>query len=91
MINKKELVDAVAEKLNFSKKDTNLVITTTLDTIIEKMIAGEEVNIKGFGKFVTKDVAEKPCVNPQTGEKMVCPAHKRPSFSYSSVVKASVK
>ena len=50
-MNKAELISAVAEKTGLSKKDTEKVITATVDAITAELIAGEKVSLVGFGSF----------------------------------------
>ncbi len=50
-MNKSELVDALAKELKFSIETTQHIIDTMLDTIADKLVAGENVEIHGFGSF----------------------------------------
>ena len=50
-MNKTELVAVVAEKTGMTKKDAERVINATVDTITEKLVAGEKVAMSGFGIF----------------------------------------
>ncbi len=53
-MNKAELISAVAEKTGLSKKDTDKVISATIDAITAELIAGEKVSLVGFGSFDVK-------------------------------------
>lgn len=50
-MNKTELIAAVAEKAGLSKKDADAAVNTVLDTIIERVAAGDKVQLVGFGTF----------------------------------------
>ena len=88
------LIDAVAEKTGYTKKDTGTVIDTIVDVIIDAVANGQEVNISGFGKFVPVEVAERTGIiqmGDRKGETYTTPAHKSPKFKPSSVFKNAVK
>ena len=50
-MNKTELINAVAEKADISKKDAEIAITAVVDSITEALIDGEKVQLVGFGSF----------------------------------------
>ena len=89
-MNKNELIAAVAEATGVSKKDTDAVIKATFEKITETMVAGDKVQLIGFGTFEVKDVAAREGRNPQTGETIKIAASKKPAFSASKALKDSV-
>ena len=90
-MNKTEFVSAVAEKTGTSKKAAAEVVTAVLDTVLETLGNGEDVNLTGFGKFSVVDVAAREGHNPATGESMTIEAHKAPKFKFASNVKAGLR
>ena len=74
-MNKTELIAAVAEKADLSKKDAEAAITATVDAITEALTQGEKVQLVGFGSFEVKTRAARVGRNPRTGEEMTlsCP------------------
>ncbi len=90
IMNKKELIQEVATSTGETVKVTEKIINETLTTIQAKLSAGEKVELKNFGLFDVKDVAERKGINPRTGEEMTIPAHKFPFFKASSVLKKAV-
>lgn len=90
-MNKKELTRAVAAATEMTQKDAEVVITATFDAIAKAMTAGEEVAIPNFGKFEAAEVEERTARNPQDGSEVVVPAHRKPKFRASSVLKTAVK
>ena len=50
-MNKKELIAAVAEKADVTKKDAEAVVKATLETITAAIADGEKVQLIGFGTF----------------------------------------
>lgn len=86
-MNKAELVAAVAEKAELSKKDSEKVLKAFVDVVTDELIKGEKVQLVGFGTF---EVSERPARegrNPQTGDKMTIAASKAPKFKAGKALK----
>ncbi|MEH1765631.1 HU family DNA-binding protein [Nostoc sp.] len=80
-MNKGELVDAVAAKVNITKKQADEVISAFLSVVTEAVASGEKVTLVGFGSFERRDRSEREGRNPKTNEPMTIPATKVPAFS----------
>lgn len=89
-MNKGELVDAVAEKANVTKKQADAVLTAALEAIVEAVSSGDKVTLVGFGSFEPRERKEREGRNPKTNEKMVIPATKVPAFSPGKLFKEKV-
>lgn len=76
---KKELAKAVAERVGKNAKPAD-VVDAVFDVIAEKVFEGEEVAIRGFGKFYLKERAERKGRNPRTGEEIIIPKHYKMAF-----------
>ena len=72
-MNKTELIAAVAERAEMSKKDAEAAVTATVDVIAEALRKGEKVQLVGFGSFEVKTRAERMGRNPQTKEPIPIP------------------
>jgi DNA-binding protein HU-beta len=81
IMNKGELVDAIASKTQASKKDADAVLTATIDAIMEAVASGEKVTLVGFGTFEPRARAARDGRNPQTGKAIKIPATTVPAFS----------
>lgn len=79
-MNKTELIAAVAEKTEVSKKDAEKAVAAVLDTISDAMVSGERVQLVGFGTFEVRERAARTGKNPRTGEAVSIPASKVPAF-----------
>ena len=79
-MNKAELVAAVAEKTNFTKKDAEVAINAFLTSVEEAMVKGEKVQLIGFGTFETRERAAREGRNPRTKETITIPASTVPVF-----------
>lgn len=90
-LNKKALVEVVADKLGKKKKDTTIVVDAIFDEIINTLADGGKVDISGFGKFEVTERAQRTGINPSTKEEIVIPASKAPKFRASKALKDAVK
>lgn len=77
---KADLVDEVSRASELSKKDSEVIVQTVLDSIIESLKSGEKVELRGFGSFRLRDRASRQGRNPKTGEKVFVPAKRVPYF-----------
>lgn len=89
-MNKGELVDAIADKANVSKKHADAVLTAALEAIMEAVSSGEKVTLVGFGSFEPRERKAREGRNPKTGDKMEIPATKVPAFSPGKLFKEKV-
>lgn len=89
-MNKTELIANVAESTGISKKEAAAVVDATFSSITNAMIAGEKVQLIGFGTFETRDRAAKIGKNPKTGEAVEIAACKVPAFKAGKALKDSV-
>jgi len=89
-VNKTQLIAAVAEKSELSKKDADKVVNAVLDVITDALKAGEKVQIMGFGNFEVKTREERQGINPATGERITIAASKTASFKVGKALKDSI-
>ncbi|NLO98315.1 MAG: HU family DNA-binding protein [Peptococcaceae bacterium] len=90
-MNKAELVAAVAEKTEFTKKDAEKAVAAVFDTITEALAQGQKVQLVGFGTFEVRQREERIGRNPQTKEEIVIPACKVPGFKAGKTLKETVQ
>ena len=86
-MNKTELIAAVAEKAELSKKDAEKVLKAFTDVVAEELKKGEKIQLVGFGTFEVSERAAREGRNPQSGETMVIPASKSPKFKAGKALK----
>lgn len=87
---KAELINVIAEKGDYSKKDAEKALTTVIDSITEALTKGDKVTLVGFGTFEVRDRAAKVAMNPVTKAPVDVPARKVPAFKAGSALKAAV-
>ena len=89
-MNKTELIAAVAEKSGLSKKDSEKAVNAAFDAITAALVAGDKVQLVGFGTFEVKERAARTGKNPQTGAVVEIPASKAPAFKAGKALKDAV-
>ena len=89
-MNKAELVAAVAEKAGLSKKDSEKAVNAVFDTITAALVAGEKVQLVGFGAFEVKERGPRMGRNPQTKEEIEIPASRAASFKVGKALKDAI-
>ncbi len=89
-MNKKELVAAIAEKSDLSKKDAEAALNATLAVITAELEKGNDVQLTGFGTFSVKTRAPREGKNPRTGEMIAIPETKAPTFKAGKALKDAV-
>ena len=87
---KAELIAQVAEKSELSKKDAEKAIAAVVSSVTDSLVAGDKVQLVGFGTFEVRDRKEKESKNPRTGEKIIVPAKKAPAFKPGKALKDAV-
>lgn len=89
-MNKSELVAAIAEQAELSKKDAEKSLKALVDVITEELAKGGKIQLVGFGTFDIAERAAREGRNPQTGATMVIPASKAPRFKAGKALKDAV-
>ncbi|MCA1063191.1 MULTISPECIES: HU family DNA-binding protein [Bacillaceae] len=90
-MNKTELINAVAEAAELSKKDATKAVDAVFDTIQDSLANGDKVQLIGFGNFEVRERAARKGRNPQTGEEIEISASKVPAFKPGKALKEAVK
>ena len=85
---KADIVDALYEKVGFSKKQAADLVELVFDTLKDSLSHGQKIKISGFGNFVVRQKKERIGRNPQTGSQITISARKVLTFRPSQVLKA---
>ena len=86
-MNKAELIAAIAEAADLTKKDAEKALKAFIDVVAEELKKGEKVQVVGFGTFEVSERAEREGRNPQSGEVMKIAASKAPKFKAGKALK----
>lgn len=77
---KADLVEKISEKIGLTKKETELVVNTILDSITNALANGQKVELRGFGSFRVRRRNPRVGRNPKSGTKVEVPAKLVPFF-----------
>ncbi|THE13764.1 HU family DNA-binding protein [Bacillus timonensis] len=89
-MNKTELVSAVAESAELSKKDATKAVDAVFEAVQNALSNGDKVQLIGFGNFEVRERAARKGRNPQTGEEIEIAASKVPAFKPGKALKDAV-
>jgi DNA-binding protein HU-beta len=88
-MNKRDLIDAISDRLG-DKKSATEAVNAVLDTIQSAVAAGDKVAITGFGVFEKSERPARTARNPATGAAIEVPASSVPKFRAGADFKALV-
>lgn len=86
-MNRVELVAAIAEQTELSKKDAEKALKAFTDVVTEELKKGGKIQLVGFGTFEVSERAAREGRNPQTGKTITIPASKAPRFKAGKALK----
>lgn len=89
-VTKRELILEVAGAGKLTQKQSEVIVEAIFDRIVREVRSGKQVEIRGFGSFVTAHRKAREIRNPQNGEPIEVPAKQVPSFKPSKELKAKV-
>ncbi len=89
-MNRKELIDALATKIDSTKADAGSSIAVLIDIITATLKKGDNVALVGFGTFEVRKRAARVGRNPKTGAELKIKASKQPAFKAGATLKAAV-
>ena len=89
-MNKTELIAAIAEKAEISKKDSEKALKAFVDVVTEQLNNDDKVQLVGFGTFEVSKRAAREGRNPQTGKTMKIEACKAPKFKAGKALKDAI-
>jgi len=88
---KSGLIEEVAKRTpHISKKDTEVVVNTIFDSMIDSLKIGDRIEIRGFGSFQVKMREAREGRNPKTGEPVHISAKRTPFFKVGKELKEMV-
>ena len=89
-MNKTELVAAIVEKTELSKKEAEKAVKAFTEVVADELKKGEKIQLVGFGTFEVADRPAREGRNPKTGETMTIAASKTPKFKAGKALKDMV-
>ena len=91
VVNKTELVAAIAEKAGLKKADAEKALNALIESVEGALKANDKVQLVGFGTFEVKTRAARKGRNPQTKQEITIPASKAPAFKAGKAFKDAIK
>ncbi len=87
---KADIVEALYEKVGFSKKEAADLVELVFDTLKATLAKGQKIKISGFGNFVVREKRSRVGRNPQTGQSIEISARRVLTFRPSQVLRSDV-
>ncbi len=84
---KSQIIDAVAAKTDFKKKDAEAAVNAVLEAVTDALAKGEKVQVVGFGTFEVKNRAARTGIDPRTKKAIKIKASKTLSFKTGKAMK----
>jgi len=89
-MNKKEMIERLAQKTGMTKADSQKALEGVLDVVFEELRSGNSISLTGFGTFTVAERKPRTGRNPQTGAEINIPAAKVPKFKPGKKLKEAV-
>jgi len=89
-MNKSQLIEALAQEMDLPVREAAPITNTILDSMVEALASGDNIEIRGFGSFVIKTYESYYGRNPKTGEKIKVPPKKLPFFKVGKELRENV-
>ena len=90
-LTKADLSEILFEQVGLNKREAKDLVDAFFEEIRQKLEAGEEVKLSGFGNFQLRDKQQRPGRNPKTGEVIPISARRVVTFHASQKLKAMVE
>lgn len=90
-MNLKKLIEIVSKKTEIDENKIGKILSEVKATIFDVLNKGGEINIKGFGKFVSKQTKERVVLNPITKRYIYCESKKKVVFKFFKNFKYCIK
>jgi len=89
-MNRKELIDALADKTGSTKADADRNISALIEIVTATLKKGDSIALVGFGTFEVRKRAARTGRNPATGAELKIKASKVPAFKAGKALKDAV-
>ena len=82
-ITKKDIVEDISLRTGLTQVETKTIVESFLDALVKGLMQGNNIEIRGFGRFKLKERKQRSARNPRTGETVVINAGTKPVFEAS--------
>jgi integration host factor subunit beta len=84
---KADLIEEVSRAVEMSRKDSEVIVETIMDSIVRALRSSDKIEIRGFGSFRTRERRSRVGRNPKTGARVEVPPKRVPYFKPSKELK----
>ena len=88
---KQQLIEKISERTGIRRSEAKKAVEGAMQIIMQTLVAGDNVYLRGFGTFAVRNVKEKKARIVATGETCIVPAHRTVSFKMSNELKNAMK
>jgi integration host factor subunit beta len=89
-MNKSELIELLAQETNLPHREATAITNTIIDTMIDALAKGDNIEIRGFGSFVIKNYRAYEGRNPKSGKRIEVAPKKLPFFKVGKELREQV-
>ena len=89
-MNKVDLIEEIASKLNLTKREITLIVDSLFETMEDRLLQGEEIKISGFGNINVTKKKERKGIDPNTQQEIVIPSTNTLTIKTSKILKAKL-
>ena len=87
---KADLINRISEQANITRVKAETVINTIFDSMVDALVKGDRIEIRGFGSFVNRQYEAYKGRNPRTGEVIEVKEKQLPFFKVGKELKDSI-
>lgn len=87
---KTELIDQISQRASITRVKAQTVVDTVFDSMVESLIYGDRIEIRGFGSWSVRDYPAYDGRNPRNGEIIKVPAKRMPFFKVGKQLKEEI-
>ena len=87
---KADLINLISEKAGITRVKAETVVNTVFDSMVESLLKGDRIEIRGFGSFVNREYDAYKGRNPRTGEVIEVDQKKLPFFKVGKELKEEI-
>lgn len=84
---KADLIEEVSRVVEMTRKDSEVIVESIFDSVVNALRAGDKIEIRGFGSFRTRQRQPRVGRNPKTGTRVEVPSKRIPYFKPSKELK----
>jgi len=89
-VTRADLINELSKAFSFTKRESEHIITTILETMTEALVRGEKVEIRGFGSLRIRHRKPRAGRNPKTGATVEVPPKRVPKFKVGQELRRSI-